>query len=174
MGKRKNSSSIPWHKRMRRTDRLQVAKQWLPTYIGKSIVRGYARHFAVDSLCAVKELEMLGNQFKPEYIDQLKKTIAGQIEQKQERKRLNAEEEMVTSFESDDVFCYIAGYTSGGAPYGVTWEEIDSDEGCLGECYLLEDRSDHNEMDKTVEANIDSDKSGLFLKIKEGEEKIPF
>lgn len=23
----------------------------------------------------------------------------------------------------DDTFSYIAGYTSGGAPYGVTWEE---------------------------------------------------
>jgi len=25
--------------------------------------------------------------------------------------------------ESDDTFAYIAGYTSGGAPYGITWEE---------------------------------------------------
>ena len=25
--------------------------------------------------------------------------------------------------ESDDHFAYIAGYTSGGAPYGITWEE---------------------------------------------------
>lgn len=24
----------------------------------------------------------------------------------------------------DDTFFYIAGYTSGGAPYGVTWEEM--------------------------------------------------
>ena len=24
----------------------------------------------------------------------------------------------------DDAFFYIAGYTSGGAPYGVTWEEM--------------------------------------------------
>ena len=174
MGKKKNSSSIPRHKRMRRADRLLIAKQWLPTYKGQSIVRGYARHFAVDLLCAVKELEMLGNQFKPEYIDQLKKTIAGQIEQKQERKRLNAEEKMVTSFESEDVFYYIAGYTSGGAPYGVTWEVIDSDEGFLGEDYLFKDRLDHNEMDETVEANKDPDESRLFLKIKEGEDEIPF
>jgi len=26
--------------------------------------------------------------------------------------------------DSDDTFLYIAGYTSGGAPYGVTWEEM--------------------------------------------------
>ena len=26
--------------------------------------------------------------------------------------------------DSDDRFYFIAGYTSGGAPYGVTWEEM--------------------------------------------------
>ena len=26
--------------------------------------------------------------------------------------------------DQDDRFFYIAGYTSGGAPYGVTWEEM--------------------------------------------------
>lgn len=24
---------------------------------------------------------------------------------------------------SDETFAYIAGYTSGGAPYGITWEQ---------------------------------------------------
>lgn len=28
--------------------------------------------------------------------------------------------------ESDEHFAYIAGYTAGGAPYGVTWEEMDA------------------------------------------------
>jgi hypothetical protein len=30
---------------------------------------------------------------------------------------------------SDDVFAFIAGYTEGGAPYGITWQamEIDPD-----------------------------------------------
>ena len=30
--------------------------------------------------------------------------------------------------ESDDTFAFIAGYTSGGAPYGVTWEEMEEIE----------------------------------------------
>ena len=30
--------------------------------------------------------------------------------------------------ENDDHFAYIAGYTSGGAPYGITWEEQDEIE----------------------------------------------
>lgn len=27
--------------------------------------------------------------------------------------------------ESDEMFAFIAGYTSGGFPYGVTWEEME-------------------------------------------------
>lgn len=26
--------------------------------------------------------------------------------------------------DQDETFYYIAGYTSGGAPYGITWEEM--------------------------------------------------
>ena len=29
--------------------------------------------------------------------------------------------------EYDEYFAYIAGYTSGGAPYGLTWEELGID-----------------------------------------------
>lgn len=28
-------------------------------------------------------------------------------------------------FELDDTFAFIAGYTSGGAPYGMAWEEME-------------------------------------------------
>lgn len=31
-------------------------------------------------------------------------------------------------FESDDTFAFIAGYTSGGFAYGVTWEEMEEIE----------------------------------------------
>ena len=34
------------------------------------------------------------------------------------------ENEMSESFDSDEVFAFIAGYTSGGVPYGITWEEM--------------------------------------------------
>ncbi len=33
-------------------------------------------------------------------------------------------------FESDEYFAVIIGYTSGGAPYGVTWEEYEKMEPC--------------------------------------------
>ena len=31
-------------------------------------------------------------------------------------------------FESDETFAFIAGYTSGGVPYGITWEEMEEIE----------------------------------------------
>ena len=31
-------------------------------------------------------------------------------------------------FGSDETFAFIAGYTSGGAPYGVTWDEMEEIE----------------------------------------------
>lgn len=30
--------------------------------------------------------------------------------------------------DSDETFAYIVGYTSGGAPYGVTWEQWEDEE----------------------------------------------
>ena len=39
---------------------------------------------------------------------------------KQETRDNLAKEEIL----QDDRFFFIAGYTSGGAPYGVTWEEM--------------------------------------------------
>lgn len=31
--------------------------------------------------------------------------------------------------DSDEIYAFIAGYTEGGFPYGVTWEEIEKHEG---------------------------------------------
>ena len=42
---------------------------------------------------------------------------------KRKKARLAAQEQQRLP-EQDDRFFYIAGYTSGGAPYGVTWEEM--------------------------------------------------
>ena len=43
-------------------------------------------------------------------------------ERKKEEKELSRISEIYK--DSDDTFFFIAGYTSGGAPYGVTWEEM--------------------------------------------------
>lgn len=44
---------------------------------------------------------------------------------KRGKRRLRKQKNMPTVHtELDDTFYYISGYTSGGAPYGVTWEEM--------------------------------------------------
>lgn len=53
-------------------------------------------------------------------------------EQRQEHLRQEKEMRELQAFydrfpDSNDQFFFIAGYTSGGAPYGVTWEEMGLD-----------------------------------------------
>ena len=50
----------PRRKRMQRQARLQAAVKWRSGYCGKNLVRGYARWFGVDLVCAITELRMLG------------------------------------------------------------------------------------------------------------------
>lgn len=78
MGKRKkkNRNLGPRRKRMRRPARLMAAVKWRSGYGGKNFVRGYARWFGVDLICAITELRMLGVAVDPEYEAQLRRTIA--------------------------------------------------------------------------------------------------
>lgn len=45
------------------------------------------------------------------------------MKKKRKRKPQVSKEEVF----SDENFAFIAGYTSGGAPYGTTWEEVGSE-----------------------------------------------
>ena len=61
----------------------------------------------------------------------VKKTEAEKLAIKRARRRakkkkLKAQQERLNDLPDwqDDRFFFIAGYTSGGAPYGVTWEEM--------------------------------------------------
>ncbi len=60
---------------MDRSARLQSARTWLTTYSGKNIAAGYRRHFAVDWVCAFRELEMLGVKIDSAYKDQILKSV---------------------------------------------------------------------------------------------------
>jgi hypothetical protein len=53
-----------------------AAVKWRSGYGGKNIVRGYARWFGVDPICAITELRMLGVAVDPDYEAQLRQTIA--------------------------------------------------------------------------------------------------
>ncbi|GAB6058290.1 hypothetical protein [Desulfonatronum parangueonense] len=73
---------------MARQDRLRSAKAtgWVSRYSGKNIIKSYARWFAVDLLCAVIELRMLGVSINLEREVQIKATIEARAAEKQRKK----------------------------------------------------------------------------------------
>ena len=122
-------SNIPRRERMARPARLQAAAHWIPRYSGKSLVRGYCKYFGVDVPCALTELNMLRIKLDPDYVQQVKRSWENRIKEKQKRAELvrirKQEEEALWALQdSDDFYAYIAGYTEGGAAFGITWEEM--------------------------------------------------
>lgn len=116
---------------MSREGRLRNARsiQWVENYTGSDLVRGYRNWYGVDALTAVIELCMLGVSVSEEREAQVRRAIeqkAAQTEARKERRQL--EEEASFREDRDENFAYIAGYTSGGASFGVTCEEWDSFE----------------------------------------------
>lgn len=89
----------------RREARLKKARAWVPTYSGSHLVRAYRKKFGVDPACALRDLGEIG-AIPPEKLAVMQRAIYDRYP------------------DSDDTFFFIAGYTPGGAPYGVTWEEM--------------------------------------------------
>ena len=68
---------------------------------------------------------MLGVKLDPVYVERLKVTLENR--NKPPKAPASAEDEDIENgygTDWDDDFAYIAGWTSGGAPYGVTWDEM--------------------------------------------------
>src|SRR5437867_1750602 len=63
---------------------------------------------------------MLNVRLDPIYIERVHTTVKNQIIRKATKKKATSPDAML---EADTVFVYIARYTEGGAPYGLTWEE---------------------------------------------------
>ncbi|MBO4932375.1 MAG: hypothetical protein J6I42_09350 [Clostridia bacterium] len=61
---------------------------------------------------------------QPEQLEKPKKPPKSErIKQRKPKKKKKSKEVYEEPWQ-DDRFFFIAGYTSGGAPYGVTWEEM--------------------------------------------------
>jgi hypothetical protein len=137
--KKKKGALPPRAKRMDRSARLQSARVWLKTYNGKNIAAGYRRHFAVDWLCAFREVEMLGVRIDAAYKDQILKSVEGHIAARRRRKSRRGEGDE-SRFEQDETFAYVADYTEFGFAYGITWEEWSG----LDQTDLLDPQGDSN------------------------------
>ncbi len=111
---------------MSRPARLQAARHWLVSFGGKNVTRGYARWFGVDLVAAVKELQLLGVELDP--------CCLAAIPTPPQRRRGKHIEPVADKVhegygdEWDENFAFIAGFTSGGAPFGVTWDEASETE----------------------------------------------
>ena len=134
MKKRKGKAA---KKAMKFAERKAKAEKWVAEYdgtpYGGDIIKAYRKKFAVDRMKAVVELQMLGVSLTKEQIDREKAAVKAyqdiQRDKKAKRKRLREQKRMrkdipVFHEDQDETFYYIAGYTSGGAPYGITWEEM--------------------------------------------------
>lgn len=51
--------------------------------------------------------------------------LSSSNKEKMKSRKMKYDEE--TDIDHDDAFYFIAGYTSSGFPYGVTWEQLDKD-----------------------------------------------
>jgi hypothetical protein len=150
MGKKKKILP-PRHKRLKRTGRLIVAKDWIEKYAGKNLIRGYCNHFAVDITCAAIELETLGYSVDHEYGKQVKLSQEVQNRALMIRRQLREQENQHMSYsDSDENFYYIAGYTSNGVPFGIRWDEVD-ENGDLIEIENLKNYESHKENPEEIE-----------------------
>jgi hypothetical protein len=84
-------------------------------------VRGYATWFGVDLGCALKELQVLGVALDPRYVARLRTTLQNRGQRVVARPSEQSELPEGYGVLWDDNFQYIAGFTSGGAPFGVPW-----------------------------------------------------
>ena len=121
--KRKHRNS-PRRYRFNRKQRLQSARSWVSTYEGENIAKAYRKHYGIDWITAFIELEMLGIKIDPKYAEKVLESVRGQTEARKRKRLLKSKDEEQTLEDyQDENFAYIVGYTSGGVPYGVTWEE---------------------------------------------------
>ena len=126
--RKRKKKNTPRTKKMKKEARLESAKHWIPKYTGKNLVKGYMKRYAVDELGALLDLRKLNKNITDEQILEARNKMENKIIQRRqikERKRLEELEDL--NSDSDENFAFIAGYTSGGTPYGVTWEEFEGD-----------------------------------------------
>ena len=108
--------------------RMEQAKSWLETYDGEHIIKAYSKFFGLNLKNALKEVDLVGAEISSqerEYTKELIKKRKQEKEQKKEKRRVAKEQYEFEDY--DDTFAFIAGYTEGGVPFGITYEEMEED-----------------------------------------------
>lgn len=121
-----------------RQQRLKEARKWFPEQgftEDSHIVKAYRKKFNVDRTCAMKELCLL-HVLSPDK----QASYEAQLKAKKEKRQRRKQQAEFQPFDQDEYFYFIAGYTSGGAPYGITWEQAREDG-------LLDSHEERNDED---------------------------
>ncbi|MDA3906255.1 MAG: hypothetical protein PF484_09290 [Bacteroidales bacterium] len=137
----KNKNNTPKRKRLNRNQRIPLANDWLKTYKGKNVVKGYRKWFGVDLLCAITELRLIGVEISIEYESKIRQSIENY--QKRKKEKAESDNEPIDSF--DNEFEFIAGYTSNGIPFGITKEEF------LGMKYIIDQDRNQRRKERQVQ-----------------------
>lgn len=135
---KKTKKKVNKRKLMTREERLQATPKWIAKYEKKDIntLRAYKKRYGVSLECAVEELNMCGIHIDPEHVDKLESRQKKMMEQKKKRIRKKRKEERpeknkkTQTINDEDYFqdfYFIAGYTSGGAPFGIRYDEMEED-----------------------------------------------
>ncbi len=122
-----SKKQTPRRKSLTKKGRLDSAKDWIIKYDGQNLISGYAKWFGVDKICAINELKTLGVIIPENLENQIVESLKRRIEQRKLAKE-KAEALDIAVNDSDYNFAFIAGYTSGGFPYGLTHEELENAE----------------------------------------------
>lgn len=85
--KKRKQNNTPRRKRLNRKQRISIARDWLKSYNGRSIEKGYSNWFGVDLLCAISELRIVGENISVEYESKVRKSIEDRLFQRKNTKK---------------------------------------------------------------------------------------
>jgi hypothetical protein len=109
-------------------NRMVMGKDWVKEYKGENIVKDYSKSFGLNLKNSLKELRKLGASIRDEQIEIVERFSKEKVQRRINKREKKKQEDLMKEYEdSDDTFAYIAGYTDGGAPFGITYEEMEED-----------------------------------------------
>lgn len=109
--------------------RLIKAKEWIANFEGENIVKAYSKCTGLNLKNSMTELRRLGANISPEEKAEVKQWVESRIRKREKRKEKEENERLMMEYEdSNETFAFIAGYTSGGVAYGITYEEMEEME----------------------------------------------
>lgn len=116
---------------MSQAERFEKTRKWVEAYVGDNLLKDYRKKYATNLMQTIDDLQKLGVTVTPEQIAKEKQAVRAYQQQQRRKKvkrrarrRARQTESPLFHKEQSNTYFYIAGYTSGGAPYGVTWEEM--------------------------------------------------